>query len=162
MQSPKEKRWFTDEVQTMLDTLYRVAYALLQNDADAQDAVQGSIEHAYASLGALKERKKFRAWLVRILKNECYHILRQKKRVIPLAELPETGAEPFDALDLRAAFSRLPRESRLAVTLYYFEGYSTKEIAMLLDEPLGTVKSRLSRARQAMRSDLAEQEVLDV
>ena len=146
----------------MLDTLYRAAYALLQSDADAQDAVQESIEHAYAALDSLKDRKKFRPWLTRILKNECYRILRERKRLIPFEQLPETGVEPFDPLDLRTAFSRLSPESRLSVTLYYYEGYTIPEIAALLGEPIGTVKSRLSRARRAMRNDLADQEVADV
>lgn len=162
MHSPKDKRWFTEQVRPMLDTLYRVAYALLQSDADAQDAAQSSVEQAYVSLGSLKDRKKFRPWLIRILKNECYRMLREKKRYVPFDDLPESGVEPFDALDLKAAFLRLSAESRLSVTLYYYEGYGISEIASLLGEPEGTVKSRLSRARKAMRKDLSDQEVSHV
>ena len=159
MHSLKDKQWFTKEVRPLLDTLYRAAYALLQNDADAQDAAQSSVEQAYRSLDRLKDRKKFRPWLLRILKNECYAILREKKRYIPFDDLPETGEEPLDTLDLKNAFLRLSPESRLSVTLYYYEGYSIPEIASLLGEPEGTVKSRLSRARKAMRKDLFGQEV---
>ena len=96
---------------------------------------------------------------MRILKNECYIILRNKKRVILFDDLPEEGDEPFDALDLKTAFSKLSPESRLCITLYYYEGYSISEIAAFLNEPEGTVKSRLSRARKAMRQDLMDQEV---
>ena len=159
MHSPKDKQWFTQRVRPLLDTLYRAAYALLQNDADAQDAAQSSVEQAYRSLDRLKDRKKFRPWLLRILKNECYAILREKKRYSPFDDLPETGEEPLDTLDLKNAFLRLSPESRLSVTLYYYEGYSISEIASLLGEPEGTVKSRLSRARKAMRKDLSGQEV---
>lgn len=159
MHSLKDKRWFTQEVRPMLDTLYHVAFALLQNDADAQDAAQSSVEQAYVALDSLKDRNKFRPWLIRILKNECYRILRQKSRYIPFDDLPDTCVEPFDALDLKAAFLRLSAESRLAVTLFYYEGYTISEIASMLGEPEGTVKSRLSRARRAMRKDLSDQEV---
>lgn len=159
MHTMKDKRWFTAEVRPLLDTMYRVAFTILQNDADAQDAAQSAMEQAYVSLDRLKDRSKFRPWLLRILKNECYVILRQKKRVIPLDELPESGEEPFDALDLKAAFARLSAESRLCITLYYYEGYNISEIAAFLNEPEGTVKSRLSRARKAMRQDLTDQEV---
>mgnify|MGYP002624728661 CR=1 FL=1 len=159
MHSQKEKLWFTEQVRPMLDTLYRVAYALMQNDADAQDAVQDCIEKAYTSFGSLRERSKFQPWMIRILKNECYRILRERKRLIPFDDLPETGETPQDTLDLKAAFSRLSPQSRLAVTLYYYEGYHVPEIAALLNEPEGTIKSRLSRARQALRKELTDQEV---
>ncbi len=124
MPSPKDKQWFTSQVRPLLDTLYRAAYALLQNDADAQDAAQNSVERAYRSLERLRDRNKFRPWLLRILKNECYAILREKKRYIPFDDLPETGEEPLDTIDLKNAFLRLSPESRLSVTLYYYEGYS--------------------------------------
>ncbi len=159
MHSPKDKQWFTDAVRPMLDTLYRVGYALLQSDADAQDAAQAAVERAYVALDSLKDRSKFRPWLMTILKNECYRTLRARKRMIPFDDLPEIGTEPFDALDLKNAFLRLSPESRLAVTLYYYEGYSIYEIASALGEPIGTVKSRLSRARKAMRIALSDQEV---
>lgn len=159
MHTLKDKRWFTQQVRPLLDTLYRVAYTLLGNDADAQDAAQNSVEQAYVSLPKLRDRAKFRPWLMRILKNECYVILREKKRVIPFDDLPEESSEPLDTLDLKTAFNKLSPESRLCITLYYYEGYSVSEIAAFLNEPEGTVKSRLSRARKAMRHDLMEQEV---
>ncbi len=159
MLTPKDKRWFTETVRPMLDTLYRAAYAVLGNDADAQDAAQSAVEQAYVSLPSLKDRSRFRPWLLRILKNECYRMLRRQKRFIPFDEVPDTPTEDFDALDLKAAFARLSPDSRLAVALYYFEGYSVSEIASLLGEPDGTIKSRLSRARKAMRNDLTDLEV---
>lgn len=159
MPGQKEKAWFTKQIRPMLDTLYHVAYAILHNDADAQDAVQDSIERAYVSLDALRDHSKFRPWVIRILKNECYRILRQKQREVPLEDLKETGEEPYDTLDLKAAFLRLSPESRLAVTLFYYEGYRITEIAAMLEEPENTVKSRLSRARKALRKDLIDEEV---
>lgn len=159
MHTEKDKQWFSDQIRGMLDTLYRAAYALLQNDADAQDAVQSSVEQAYIALDTLRDRRKLRPWLLRILKNTCYKTLREKKRLIPFDEVPETSEEPYDALDLKTAFARLSAESRLTVTLYYYEGYRIPEIAALLNEPEGTVKSRLSRARKTLRKELTEKEV---
>ena len=154
MQSPKDKRWFTEQVRPLLDTLYRVAYSLLQSDADAQDAAQACVEQAYRSLGTLQDRGKFRPWLLRILKNECYRMLREKKRYIPFDDLPDEGAEPFDALDLKTAFLRLSSESRLAVTLYYYEGYKTREIADILKLSENTVKTRLLQGRKLLKTKL--------
>jgi RNA polymerase sigma-70 factor (ECF subfamily) len=159
MLTMKDKRWFTQQVRPLLDSLYRIAYTILQNDADAQDAAQEAMEQAYVSLPELKDRDKFKPWLMRILKNECYMILREKKQYVPLDDIREQGTEPFDALDLKEAFSRLSPESRLCITLYHIEGYRIPEIAAFLNEPVGTVKSRLSRARKAMRQDLTDQEV---
>lgn len=159
MYRQKDKLWFTEQVRPMLDTLYRVAYALTQNDADAQDAVQDCIEKAYVSFGTLRDRSRFQPWMIRILKNECYRTLREHKRLIPFDDLPETGEEPIDTLDLKAAFARLSPQSRLAVTLYYYEGYRIGEISALLGEPEGTVKSRLARARRTLKKDLTDQEV---
>lgn len=159
MLTMKDKQWFTQQVYPLLDSLYRIAYTILQNDADAQDAVQDAVEQAYMSLPKLKDRDKFRPWLMRILKNECYMILREKKRYVPFDDIKEQGTEPFDALDLKTAFFKLSPESRLCITLYHIEGYSIPEIAAFLNEPVGTVKSRLSRARKAMRQDLTDQEV---
>jgi RNA polymerase sigma-70 factor (ECF subfamily) len=159
MHTMKDKRWFTAEIRPLLDTMYRIAYTLLNNDADAQDAAQAAMEQGYISLDRLKDRTKFRPWLLRILKNECYGMLRQKKHTVSLDELPEQGEEPFDSLDLKSAFCALSPESRLCITLYYFEGYSISEIAAILNEPEGTVKSRLSRARKSMRHMLSDEEV---
>lgn len=159
MLTMKDKRWFTQQVRPLLDSLYRIAYTILQNDADAQDAAQEAVEQAYVSLPELKDRDKFKPWLMRILKNECYMILREKKRYVSFDDLKEQGTEPFDSLDLKEAFSRLSPESRLCITLYHIEGYRIPEIAAFLNEPVGTVKSRLSRARKAMRQDLTDQEV---
>ncbi len=158
MLTMKDKRWFIQQVRPLLDSLYRIAYTIVENDADAQDAAQEAVEQAYVSLPKLKDRSKFRPWLMRILKNTCYMMLRDRKRVIPFDDLPDEGTQPFDALDLKIAFSKLSPESRLCITLYHFEGYSIPEIAAFLGEPVGTVKSRLSRARSAMRQDLTDQE----
>lgn len=141
------------------DTLYRVAKTLLYNDADCADAIQETIVKAFSKLDTLRQDAYAKTWLIRILMNECYAIMRREKRVISLEDYTpeELPAEDTDYSDLYEAISRLPEEARLSVTLYYMEGYSVKEIAKLMDTTESAVKNRLARARTRLRSDLGEE-----
>lgn len=95
---------------------------------------------------------------MRIVINECYAIMRKEKRVVSIEDYtPEEMAESTeDYSDLYEAVSRLPKEQRLSVALYYMEGYSVKEIAELMETSESAVKSRLARARARLKQDLTE------
>ncbi|MBQ1820291.1 MAG: sigma-70 family RNA polymerase sigma factor [Clostridia bacterium] len=149
--------WFSHEVESMSDTLFRVAFAILRNYADCEDAVQNTIMKAYRNLNTLREPAYFRTWTVRILKNECFAALKKQRTVVPLAEQPE-GAYEMEVpdLDLNRAFDTLSPEERLTVTLYYYEGYKTAEIAKLTDVSDSTVRNRLARARAALKEKLTK------
>lgn len=138
------------------DTMYHVAKTLLYNDADCADAIQEAIVKAFSNLHTLREDSFAKTWLVRIVINECYAIMRREKRMVSLEDYaPEdTAAETEDYSDLYEAISRLPEEARLSVTLYYMEGYSVKEIAKLMDTTESAVKNRLARARARLKSEL--------
>ena len=130
------------------DTLYRVAKTLLRSDADCADAIQEAIVKAFSSLHTLRKDSYAKTWLVRIVINECYTIEDYT---------PEEMAESAeDYSDLYEAVSRLPKEQRLSVALYYMEGYSVKEIAELMETSESAVKSRLARARARLKQDLTE------
>lgn len=151
--------WFSREIESMSPTLFRVAFAILRNRTDCEDAAQNAVLKAYRNLGSLKERRYFRTWLIRILKNECFDMLKRRKPLIELSEQPEIGYEmDVPDLDLNRAFDTLTPDERLAITLYYYEGYKTAEIALLTDVSEGTVRSRLHRARAALRLRLTEKE----
>lgn len=141
------------------DTLYHVAKTLLYNDADCADAIQETIVKAFSKLDTLRQDAYAKTWLIRILMNECYAIMRREKRVVSLEDyMPEElSAEDTDYSDLYEAVSRLPEEARLSVTLYYMEGYSVKEIAKLMVTTESAVKNRLARARNRLRSELGEE-----
>lgn len=137
------------------DTMYHVAKILLRSDADCADAIQEAIVKAFAGLHTLRRDSYAKTWLVRIVMNECYAIMRRQKKLVPLEDVPEEETEESkDYSDLYDAISRLPEETRLTVTLYYMEDYSIKEIAALMNTTESAVKNRLLRARTKMKTEL--------
>ncbi len=136
--------------------MYRVAKTLLRNDADCADAIQEAVVKAFSGLHTLRKDSYGKTWLVRIVINECYAIMRREKRLVSLEDisLQEQAAQQGDYSDLYEAVSRLPEEMRLTVTLYYMEGYRIKEIAALMKTTQSAVKSRLMRARARLREEL--------
>lgn len=151
---------FADRIVAMQQTLYRICYSLLPQAADREDAVQACIEKAWHKRASLREDRYMQTWVVRILINECYAILRARLREIPREILPQRDAPPPGAdIVLHDLFLSLDDKTRLPAVLFYMEAYSTKEIARMLRIPEGTVKSRLSRARERLREALAREEV---
>ena len=133
--------------------LYRAALAILGDPHEAEDAVQDAfvryLEKAPADLEAPS------AWLMRVLVNGCKSRLRLAwRRVGPLPDtLPAPG--PEERQELEELFS-LPPEDRAVIHLHYYEGYATAEIARMLGCQPGTVRSRLSRAREKLRKLLKQ------
>ena len=149
---------FAQEVREVTDTAFAVSYLILGNSADCEDAVGQAILQAYESRGKLRKRESFRAWFIKILRNEAYGILRRQRRVQPVDELPEQSAPQEDTderLDLQSAMMELDADQRTALLLQQ-EGYSMEEIAQTLDAPVGTVKSRIYRAKSTLRTILQE------
>ena len=151
--------WFSGQIEKLGPTLFRVAFAILRNRTDCEDAAQTAVLKAYRNLGTLKQRAYFKTWLIRILKNECFDMLKRRRPTVDVATQGELRYEmAVPDLDLNRAFDRLSPEERLTITLYYYEGYDTREIAYLTEVSEGTVRSRLSRARTSLRSQLQEKE----
>ena len=145
-----EKTWFCEQVGEMKQTMFRIAYSILRNNHDCEDAASNAIVNAYKNLLKLKNRLVFKPWLIKILKNECFAILRQNKRVVALDQ--DIAAQPEGLnIDLKMAISKLTEDNRIAVILYYLEGYSIAEISSILNVPDGTLKSRLSRSRVQLK-----------
>ncbi|MBQ6333181.1 MAG: RNA polymerase sigma factor [Clostridia bacterium] len=149
---------FAQEVREVTDTAFAVSYLILGNSTDCEDAVGQAVLQAYESRGKLRKRESFRAWFIKILRNEAYGILRRQRRVQPVDELPEQSAPQEDTderLDLQSAMMELDADQRTALLLQQ-EGYSMEEIAQTLDAPVGTVKSRIYRAKSTLRTILQE------
>lgn len=138
--------------------MYHIAKSLLYNDADCADAIQEAIVKAFSKLHTLKDDSYARTWLIRIVMNECYTIMRREKKIISLEEYQMDGqaTEQKDYSDLYEAIFKLPEQMKLCVTLYYMEGYSVKEVAALLDTTESAVKNRLAKARGKLKGALAE------
>ena len=149
---------FAQEVRELTDTAFAVTYLILGNSADSEDAMSASILRAFENRGKLRKRDSFRAWFLQILRHEAYDLLKKRRRLTPVEELPEEAAPEGDdagRLDLRQALGELTDTQRTALLLQQ-EGYDMAEIGQILDVPVGTVKSRISRAKQTLRTLLED------
>ena len=149
---------FAQEVRELTDTAFAVTYLILGNSADSEDAMSQAVLRAFENRGKLKKRESFRAWFLQILRHEAYNLLRKRRRLTPVEELPEEAAPAGDdagRLDLRHALNELSEDQRMALLLQQ-EGYDLAEIGRILDVPVGTVKSRISRAKKTLRAILEE------
>ena len=152
---------FEQQVTALTQEMYRVAAGLLRGHQDRQDAVQACVLKAWQGLPRLRDEGLFRAWLMRILINECRSLGRARRREIAAEEI-EIPQEAEDSClrdeELHRAVLALPEKLRLTVTLYYMDGLSLRETAHALRVPEGTVKGRLYQARKQLRAML-EREV---
>jgi RNA polymerase sigma-70 factor (ECF subfamily) len=169
---------FSDQAVPFMASLYTAALRMTRNPADAEDLVQETYLKAYRAFGGFKEGTNLKAWLYKILTNTFINSYRSRKRRPEQTDLDEVedlylyrrlgGLEAvaasrsaeeevldhFTDADVKAAVEALPEQFRMAVLLADVEGFSYKEIAEILDIPIGTVMSRLHRGRKALQKVL--------
>ena len=152
---------FEQQVTALTQQMYRVSASLLRSPQDRQDAVQECVWKAWRKLPQLRDESLFNAWIMRILVNECKRLCHSHWREVTVEEIE---IEQPDGMDnrlrdeaLHTAVMQLPEKLRLAVTLYYIDGFSLRETAHILHCPEGTVKQRLHRARTTLRVLLDEE-----
>ncbi len=148
---------FAQHVAPYQRLMFHVAYAMLHNQADCADAVQEALLRAWRHHAQLRGDGVPKAWLMRILVNTCNDVLRKRKRE-PLQLLGALAAPQVDHLPLHDALERLDASLRMPLVLHYMEGFSVAEIAESLDVPIGTVKTRMMRARNQLRTTLGGEE----
>ena len=158
MSSHEHDAWFSREIEKLGPTLFRVAFAILRNRTDCEDAAQNAVLKAYRNLDSLQQRGYFKTWLISILKNECFDTLKRRRPTVDVAEQELSYEMAVPDVDLNRAFDTLSPEERLTITLYYYEGYDTRKIARITEVSEGTVRSRLSRGRASLRAMLQEKE----
>jgi RNA polymerase sigma-70 factor (ECF subfamily) len=154
---------FEGLLEHQLDPLYRFARSLTRDPLEAEDLLQETVLHALQAYPRFEAGGNFKAWVFKILYNAFCSRYRRRRRELPLPleELPETVSPAPDALErlahaeVRQAVEDLAEDFRLAVVLVDFEGLSYREAAEALGCPLGTVMSRLSRARGLLRLSLS-------
>ena len=158
---------FETALMPHLDAAYDLARWLVRNECDAEDLVQDAYLRAFRHVDGLRGSDG-RAWLLTIVRNTCYTWLRQRRVDTPRGTEPQSDVPDEDAPTpetlllrdadralVRAALEALPVESREVLVLRELEGLSYKEIAAVIDVPIGTVMSRLARARDRLHRELA-------
>ncbi|MDD6160816.1 MAG: RNA polymerase sigma factor [Oscillospiraceae bacterium] len=136
------------------NTLLRTALAILGDPYEAEDAVQDAFLKYLEKLPELRDAQHEKAWLLKVTANGCKSRLRSRKRH-PAEELLDVYPAPDgESGEVAEAVLSLPDHQRAAVHLFYYEGYSTEEIARILGQRPGTVRSHLSRARESLRRTL--------
>lgn len=140
--------------------LYSTAKTILFSDQDCADAIQETIVKAFSKIDTLKNDKYARTWLIRILINEFYNLVRKSSKFISFEDLEDRlemeSEKSKDYSELYAAVNSLKEELRLPVILYYIEDFSVREIAQILEISEGAVQKRLARARGKLRQELQE------
>ncbi|MDD6188755.1 MAG: RNA polymerase sigma factor [Clostridiales bacterium] len=152
------KQWYCEQVRGCEASLYRTAMCLLQNRQDAEDAIQEALYIAYEKLDSLKSPDKFKPWLLKILTNTAYDILRRRRPVLSLEDVELTARQEDTTLSLTLAHAvaQLPPDYRQVVTLYYYEDMTIRQIADIIGCAESVVKTRLFRARKRLRALLED------
>ena len=171
---------FTEQAMDLMPSLYSAALRMTRNPSDAEDLVQETYLKAYRGFGSFEQGTNLKAWLYRILTNTFINRYRAAKRRPDETDLDDVedfylyrrlgGLEEaragrsaedelmdmFSEAEVKAAVDALPEQFRMAVLLADVEGFSYKEIASILDIPIGTVMSRLHRGRKNLQKALYE------
>jgi RNA polymerase sigma-70 factor (ECF subfamily) len=175
-EDPQLRARFERDVMPLLSGLYSSALRMTRNPTDAEDLVQETVLRAYRGFAGFQEGTNLKAWLYRILTNSFINTYRKKQRQPVTVEGPDDIDEwyLFDKLgaqnvepsaesevleqlpdeDVQRALEALPEGFRMAVLLADVQGFSYKEIAEIMDIPIGTVMSRLHRGRKALEKAL--------
>ena len=145
-------------VQRHENRIYRIAIAIMGDKADAEDVMQDVFLKLIEKNPAFQSAEHETAWLTRVTVNQCRSLLRSHwwKRREPLLDI--YPAEDNEQQDLMEIVSALPSKYRIVICLYYYEGYSTKEIAEITKQKEPTVRSLLTRARQKLKNFLEGEE----
>ena len=167
---------FAELAMEFMPALYSAAMRMTRNPSDAEDLVQETYLKAYRAFGSFSEGTNLKAWLYKILTNTYINSYRSKKRAPEVTDVedvedlylyrrivndPRTRSAEDEVLSLftdeevKAAVEALPAQFRIAVLLADVEGFSYKEIAEIMEVPLGTVMSRIHRGRRALQQALS-------
>ena len=157
-----EKNEFERYAVKYKDTVYRVALNFTCCPEDAEDAVQEVLMRLYTARGGFHGEEHVKRWMIRVTLNYCRNLARAAKRRSPVPPEELGLCVPFEAeeqLGLFTTVMSLPEKYRVPLYLFYYEEYSVREIAKLMELTESNVTTRLSRARAMMRAALVEERV---
>lgn len=173
---------YAEIVDLYQSRLYHVCYRMLGNKHEAEDITQEAFLRAYINLHTFDQKRKFSTWIFRIATNLCIDRIRKKKpdyhldaqvpgtdgldmysQIAASEELPVEQLEKMEMQErLQYEISRLPDKYRSVIVLKYMEELPLLEISEILDLPLGTVKTRIHRGREALRKQMSELPMTEV
>ena len=157
---------FLENIKSYTLHMYRLAFSILRNSQDAEDAVSEAVLRAYENLGTLRSEERFKAWVLQITANEAKKLYGKNKRMSTVAwedymsdYMSENMAPAFydEHHELWDVVMKLDDDFRDVIVLFYYEQFSIREIARILKCREGTVKSRMHRAKGQLREMLQEQ-----
>jgi RNA polymerase sigma-70 factor (ECF subfamily) len=158
---------FSELARLSIGRLYAIATLILRDADRAQDAVQDALVSAWKDMRALRDPDAWDAWLHRLTLRACYKLAQKERRrnLIELRVLPDP--EPVRAFDdamsvverdrMEQELARLPIDQRAVMVLHFYLDLPLSEVAVILDIPIGTAKSRLSRGLEALRGSMREE-----
>ena len=146
-------------VETYADTVLRLCYTYLHSAADAEDLCQNVLIKCMERTEPFESEAHEKAWILRCAINECKSELRAaRRRVLPLSELAGQAAPQTPRSEVLDALLRLPEKYRIAIYLFYYEGYGIREIAKLVKASESAVAKQLSRGRKMLKEQLGDDE----
>ncbi|MBN8194179.1 RNA polymerase sigma factor SigW [Bacillus sp. NTK074B] len=165
---------FAELVELYKNKVFQICYRMLGNRHEAEDIAQEAFIRAYINIETFNQKRKFSTWLFRIATNLCIDRIRKKKpdyfldaevagtegltmysQVAADVQLPEDEVENMELQEtIQTEISKLPEKYRSVIVLKYIEELPLQEISEILDLPLGTVKTRVHRGREALRKQL--------
>ena len=139
--------------------MYKTAMAILKNSEDVNDAIQETLLSAYKNIDKLKNKEYFTTWIITILRNKCFDIIKKNKKVVSFDETMLDNTDSYydeykTESSLEKVLEKLDEDLKEITILYYYDDFDVKEISSIMHIPEGTVKSRLSRARSKIREIL--------
>ncbi|WP_421382715.1 RNA polymerase sigma factor SigW [Bacillus salacetis] len=165
---------FAEVIELYKDKVFQICFRMLGNRHEAEDIAQEAFIRAYVNIHTFNQKRKFSTWLYRIATNLCIDRIRKKKpdyyldaevtgtdgltmysQVAAEGQLPEEEVEEMELqAEIQRQILKLPDKYRSVIVLKYIEELSLQEISEILDLPLGTVKTRIHRGREALRKQL--------
>ncbi|MCF6408928.1 sigma-70 family RNA polymerase sigma factor [Pseudalkalibacillus salsuginis] len=157
---------FMEIIYTHKKLLYHIAFRYFQNEHDALEAIQETTYRAYRSIRKLKDPSSAKSWLLKILTNYCLNEIRKKKRTITngwfLEKEEITGELDLNvSIDLKNRIFDLKRNLQKVILLKYYQGFTTKEIAQILDKPESTIKTWVYKGLKQLRQQMEKEGAAD-
>ena len=162
-----DEQAFAELIEQYKLPIYKTAKSILKDEDDVCDAMQETLINIYKNISKLQSERYFKTWATRIAINECYHIIKKQKvnqdKIVKIQNNTSnedmTLNKEIEKTDIEVAISKLDKELKIVVVMYYYNNLKVHDIAEVLEIPAGTVKSRLSRARESLYQNLKPEEV---